>query len=146
MTQIEIWLRLAQVNELYGDEMVRIAHWLNTQPSISNAVLLQAGFSPRQARRFLTFSDLTLEKTLRWLEQPNHRHSSVRLRIILGCFLSQEIPHVFARSRWPLSAADSTPGMANAGGDCFVKSLQHVVLRSPAVWPGELMAWHTVLR
>lgn len=25
MTQIEIWLRLAQVNELYGDEMVRIA-------------------------------------------------------------------------------------------------------------------------
>jgi DNA protecting protein DprA len=72
MTQIEIWLRLAQVNELYGDEMVRIAHWLNTQPSISNAVLLQAGFSPRQARRFLTFSDLTLEKTLRWLEQPNH--------------------------------------------------------------------------
>ena len=70
MTQIEIWLRLAQVNELYGEEMVRIAHWLNTQPSISNAVLLQAGFSPRQARRFLTFSDLTLEKTLRWLEQP----------------------------------------------------------------------------
>lgn len=33
---------------------------------------MQAGFSPRQARRFLTFSDLTLEKTLRWLEQPNH--------------------------------------------------------------------------
>ena len=45
MTQIEIWLRLAQVNELYGDEMVRIAHWLNTQPCINNAVLLQAGFS-----------------------------------------------------------------------------------------------------
>ena len=72
MTQIEIWLRLAQVNELYGDEIVRVAHWLNTQPCINNAVLLQAGFSPRQARRFLTFSDLTLEKTLRWLEQPNH--------------------------------------------------------------------------
>ena len=120
MTQIEIWLRLAQVNELYGDEMVRIAHWLNTQPSISNAVLLQAGFSPRQARRFLT--------TILWLPTASiTRHSSVRLRIILGCFLSQEIPHVFARSRWPLSAADSTPGMANAGGDCFVKSLQHVV-------------------
>lgn len=125
MTQIEIWLRLAQVNELYGDEMVRIAHWLNTQPSISNAVLLQAGFSPRQARRFLTFSDLTLEKTLRWLEQPNHHfvvadseHYPPQLRAIEdypGVLLSQEIPHVFARSRWPLSAADSTPGMANAG-------------------------------
>jgi DNA processing protein len=52
MTQIEIWLRLAQVNELYGDEMVRIAHWLNTQPSISNAVLLQAGFSPARQGAF----------------------------------------------------------------------------------------------
>ena len=68
MTQIEIWLRLAQVNELYGDEIVRVAHWLNTQPCINNAVLLQAGFSPRQATRFLTFSQQTLEKTLRWLE------------------------------------------------------------------------------
>lgn len=72
MTQIEIWLRLAQVNELYGDEMVRLAHWLNAQPCINNTILQHAGLSSRQAKRFLTFSEQLLEKTLRWLEQPNH--------------------------------------------------------------------------
>lgn len=111
MTQIEIWLRLAQVNELYGDEIVRVAHWLNTQPCINNAVLLQAGFSPRQARRFLTFSDLTLEKTLRWLEQPNHHfvvadseHYPPQLRAIedyLGAFCcrSSRMPPLISSCR-----------------------------------------------
>lgn len=136
MTQIEIWLRLAQVNELYGDEIVRVAHWLNTQPCINNAVLLQAGFSPRQARRFLTFSDLTLEKTLAglnsltttlWLPTASIiRHSSVRLRIILGCFLLQELPHASTHFKLPLSVVDNTHGMANAGDGFFVKSLLHV--------------------
>lgn len=118
MTNIEIWLRLAQVNELYGDEMVRVAHWLNTQPCINNVVLHHAGLSPRQARRFLTFPDQTLEKTLRWLEQPNHHfvvadseHYPAQLRAIedyLGCFLWQEIPYALARFRLPSSVADST--------------------------------------
>lgn len=135
MTKIEIWLRLAQVNELYGDEMVRVAHWLNTQPCINNVVLHHAGLSPRQARRFLTFPDQTLEKRCAGLNSPTIilwlptasiiRHSSVQLRIILGCFLLQEIPYALARFRLPSSVADSTPGMANAGGGCFVKSLQH---------------------
>ena len=72
MTHIEIWLRLAQVNELYGDEMVRTARWLIAQPSINNTVLRHAGFTPRQVERFLAFSEQSLEKTLRWLELPHH--------------------------------------------------------------------------
>ncbi|QMB04426.1 DNA-protecting protein DprA [Citrobacter freundii] len=72
MTHTEIWLRLARVCELYGDEMVRIAHWLIAQPCINKTILQYAGFSPRQAARFLSFSDIELEKTLRWLELPHH--------------------------------------------------------------------------
>ena len=123
MTQIEIWLRLAQVNELYGDEMVRIAHWLNTQPSISNAVLLQAGFSPRR-KALLTFRS-DAGKTLRWLEQPNHHfvaadseHYPPQLRAIEdypGVLFVAGNPACLHSFQWPLSAVDSTPGMANAG-------------------------------
>ncbi|MBJ3593862.1 DNA-protecting protein DprA [Salmonella enterica subsp. enterica serovar Saintpaul] len=72
MTHTEIWLRLARVSELYGDEMVRVAHWLIAQPCINKAILQCAGLSSRQAARFLTFSEQALEKTLRWLELPNH--------------------------------------------------------------------------
>ncbi|EGD8166306.1 DNA processing protein DprA, partial [Shigella flexneri] len=28
MVDIEIWLRLMSISSLYGDDMVRIAHWL----------------------------------------------------------------------------------------------------------------------
>jgi len=72
VTPTKIWLRLARVCELYGDEMVRIAHWLIAQPCINKTILQYAGFSPRQAARFLSFSDIELEKTLRWLELPHH--------------------------------------------------------------------------
>ncbi|MBJ4957616.1 DNA-protecting protein DprA [Salmonella enterica subsp. enterica serovar Goldcoast] len=72
MTHIEIWLRLAQVNELYGDEMVRTAHWLIAQPGINNTILRHAGLTPRQVERFQAFSEQSLEKTLRWLELPHH--------------------------------------------------------------------------
>ncbi|MEG1423083.1 DNA-protecting protein DprA [Citrobacter sp.] len=72
MTHTEIWLRLARVSELYGDEMVRLAHWLIAQPYIDNATLQYAGFSSRQIVRFLSFSEIELEKTLRWLELPHH--------------------------------------------------------------------------
>ncbi|POT54483.1 DNA-protecting protein DprA [Citrobacter amalonaticus] len=72
MTRTEIWLRLMSISELYGDEMVRIAHCLMTQSHIDNMVLRHAGLSGRQAERFLTFPDKDLEDTLRWLENPQH--------------------------------------------------------------------------
>ncbi|MFA1285957.1 DNA-protecting protein DprA [Citrobacter telavivensis] len=72
MTRTEIWLRLMGVNELFGDEMVRVAHGLIAQPHIDTAVLRRMGFSPSQATRFITFSQNELEKTFRWLEPPHH--------------------------------------------------------------------------
>ena len=72
MTHTEIWLRLTRVSELYGDEMVRVAHLLIAMPCINKTILQHAGFSERQAERFLTFPESTLDKTLRWLELPYH--------------------------------------------------------------------------
>ncbi|QPB32762.1 DNA-protecting protein DprA [Citrobacter amalonaticus] len=72
MTRTEIWLRLMAVNELFGDEMVRVAHGLISQPAIDIAALRRAGLSPSQATRFLTFPEKELERTLRWLELPHH--------------------------------------------------------------------------
>ncbi|MBJ9866194.1 MULTISPECIES: DNA-protecting protein DprA [Citrobacter] len=72
MTRTEIWLRLMAVNELFGDEMVRVAHGLISQPAIDIASLRRAGLSPSQATRFLTFPEKELEITLRWLESPHH--------------------------------------------------------------------------
>lgn len=64
MTRTEIWLRLMGVNELFGDEMVRVAQELIAQPHIDTAVLRRAGLSPSQATRFITFSEDELEKDL----------------------------------------------------------------------------------
>lgn len=72
MTRTEIWLRLMAVNELFGDEMVRVAHGLISHPDIDIAALRRVGLSPSQATRFLTFPEKELEKTLRWLESPHH--------------------------------------------------------------------------
>ncbi|WP_336222252.1 DNA-protecting protein DprA [Citrobacter amalonaticus] len=72
MTRIEIWLRLMGVSELFGDEMVRIAHNLTKQPHIDAAVLRRAGLTASQTTRFLTFPEAGLEQTLCWLEQPHH--------------------------------------------------------------------------
>lgn len=55
MTRTEIWLRLMAVNELFGDEMVRVAHGLISHPDIDIAALRRVGLSPSQATRFLTF-------------------------------------------------------------------------------------------
>lgn len=72
MVDTEIWLRLMSVSTLYGDDMVRIAHWLVEQPHIDAVVLQQTGLSLRQAQRFLSFSQKSIESSRRWLEQPNH--------------------------------------------------------------------------
>ncbi|RZN47482.1 DNA-protecting protein DprA [Escherichia sp. E13S3] len=72
MVDTEIWLRLMSISSLYGDDMVRIAHWLAEQPNIDAVVLQQTGLTLRQAQRFLTFSQQSIESSLCWLEQPNH--------------------------------------------------------------------------
>lgn len=42
MVDTEIWLRLISISSLYGDDMVRIAHWLAKQSHIDAVVLQQS--------------------------------------------------------------------------------------------------------
>ena len=49
MVDTEIWLRLISISSLYGDDMVRIAHWLAKQSHIDAVVLQQTGLTLRQA-------------------------------------------------------------------------------------------------
>lgn len=72
MSSVEIWLRLMSISALYGDTMVRIAHWLAAQSHIDTAILQNAGLSLRQAQRFLSFPQKNLEATLRWCDEANH--------------------------------------------------------------------------
>ena len=50
MVDTEIWLRLMSISSLYGDDMVRIAHWLAKQSHIDAVVLQQTGLTLRQAQ------------------------------------------------------------------------------------------------
>lgn len=52
MTRTEIWLRLMAVNELFGDEMVRVAHGLISHPDIDIAALRRVGLSLLRPRAF----------------------------------------------------------------------------------------------
>lgn len=70
MVDTEIWLCLMSISSLYGDDMVRIAHWLAKQSQIDG--LQQTGLTLRQAQRFLSFPRKSIESSLCWLEQPNH--------------------------------------------------------------------------
>lgn len=49
MVDTEIWLRLMSISSLYGDDMVRIAHWVAKQSHIDAVVLQQTGLTLRQA-------------------------------------------------------------------------------------------------
>lgn len=72
MTHIEIWLRLMRVSEMYGDAMVRTANFLINQTHIDPALLHSAGFSIRQAERFLTLPQKELDIAQDWLARPHH--------------------------------------------------------------------------
>ena len=48
MVDTEIWLRLMSISSLYGDDMVRIAHWLAKQSQIDAVGLQQTGLTLRQ--------------------------------------------------------------------------------------------------
>lgn len=61
MVDTEIWLRLMSISSLYGDDMVRIAHWLAKQSYIDAVVLQQTGLTLPQAQRFLSFPRKSIE-------------------------------------------------------------------------------------
>ena len=68
----EIWLRLMAVQNLSGDKLLKIAHFLLNDSGCSIASLTQAGLSTRQIVQFRECSDKEVEKGLLWLEQPDH--------------------------------------------------------------------------
>ncbi|MDA8480823.1 DNA-protecting protein DprA [Citrobacter sp. Awk 4] len=72
MTHIEVWLRLMRVSDMYGDTMVRTANFLINQTYIDSELLHSAGFSIRQAERFLTLPQKELDIALDWLARPHH--------------------------------------------------------------------------
>jgi DNA processing protein len=73
MTSTEIWLRLVYVNDLYGDEMVRVSLLLNSLPAIDYEALTGCGLKAKQARRFLAMEMRDIEASLAWLSEPqNH--------------------------------------------------------------------------
>ena len=64
MVDTEIWLRLMSISSLYGDDMVRIAHWVAKQSHIVADVLQQTGLTLRQAKPLLSFPRKTIENSL----------------------------------------------------------------------------------
>ncbi|MGB7803679.1 DNA-protecting protein DprA [Buttiauxella sp.] len=68
----EIWLRLMAVQNLSGDKLLKIAHFLLNDSECSTASLTQAGLSTRQIAQFKEFSEKEIDKGLLWLEQPDH--------------------------------------------------------------------------
>ena len=68
----EIWLRLMAVQNLSGDKLLKITHFLLNDSGCSIASLAQAGLSARQIAQFRECSDKEIEKGLLWLEQPDH--------------------------------------------------------------------------
>ncbi|MEW7312547.1 DNA-protecting protein DprA [Buttiauxella gaviniae] len=68
----EIWLRLMAVQTLSGDKLLKIAHFLLSEPEYSTVSLARSGLSARQISQFLAFSEKELEKAMLWLEQPQH--------------------------------------------------------------------------
>ena len=57
MVDTEIWLRLISISSLYGDDMVRIAHWLAKQSHIDAVVLQQTGLTLRRHNAFFHFRE-----------------------------------------------------------------------------------------
>jgi len=68
----EIWLRLMTVQNLSGDKLLKIAHFLLNDSECSTASLTHAGLSSRQIAQFKECSDKEIDKGLLWLEQPDH--------------------------------------------------------------------------
>ncbi len=68
MVDTEIWLRLMSISSLYGDDMVRIAHWVAEQSHVDAVVPQRTLLTLRQARRFLSFPRKKLSKAgfVRW--------------------------------------------------------------------------------
>lgn len=57
MVDTEIWLRLMSISSLYGDDMVRIAHWLAKQSQIDAVGLRKQGLHCGRHNAFFHFRE-----------------------------------------------------------------------------------------
>ncbi|MCU6667868.1 DNA-protecting protein DprA [Enterobacteriaceae bacterium H4N4] len=72
MTSTEIWLRLINIGELYGDRMVLIAQKLQREAHLDSAVLAAAELTQKQNERFFSCSPRDIERSMNWLAEPGH--------------------------------------------------------------------------
>ncbi|MGL5603594.1 MAG: DNA-protecting protein DprA [Silvania sp.] len=70
MTSTEIWLRLINIGELYGDKMVVLAQKLQREAHIDSAVLAVAGLTQKQIEAFFSISPREIERNMDWLAEP----------------------------------------------------------------------------
>jgi len=73
MTSTEIWLRLIDIGELYGEKMVSIARQLQREAHIDDALLCSIGLTQKQCNKFMTCSQQVLDRTLAWLDEPGNQ-------------------------------------------------------------------------
>lgn len=72
MSPEEIAFRLLKVNDLYGDEMLRILHQLCQVHDITQGILYELGLNTKQAERFFSFTAIEKEAAFNWLEAPSN--------------------------------------------------------------------------
>ena len=72
MTSTEIWLRLMNAGDLCGDAMLLAAQNLAQQTNIDDFALAEVGLTVKQASKFLSLKEAELERSLNWLELPDH--------------------------------------------------------------------------
>mgnify|MGYP000845505010 FL=1 len=72
MTSTEIWLRLIDIGELYGERMVLLAQRLQQEGHIDTAMLLTLGLTQKQTEKFFACAPHVIESSLRWLDEPDH--------------------------------------------------------------------------
>ena len=72
MTSTEIWLRLIDIGELYGERMVLLARRLQCESQINDALLTSFGLTQKQTEKFFACSPHVIKTSLCWLDEADH--------------------------------------------------------------------------
>lgn len=72
MTPAEIWLRLSGIKGAGNQHLLQVANILKMHGHPDKDDLVAAGLYGDQITQFYTASDAVIERTLRWLESPQH--------------------------------------------------------------------------
>jgi DNA processing protein len=72
MTSTEIWLRLIDIGELYGERMVLIARRLQLEGQVDHVLLTSLGLTKKQTEKFFACSEHVIERSLCWLGEADH--------------------------------------------------------------------------